>query len=214
MENVCFAGEVCVWAWQDWNETISGSCQPATGGGDEGDACDDANPCELDLICAQGVYGDMVCHRDCKIYANALGCSAGHKCLSLEDPNDPKKGYCVLKSPPPLPPEEEDISSPGPEDVSAPEDTGAVPDTTIGPSEDTQEQTPGEPDAGAPNVDGSGAIGNLPPNEPTSVSGSSSGSDSGGCGAASTGMASWVLSLLILGFLALRRRERTSLCQS
>ena len=50
MENVCFEGEVCVWAWQDWNETISGSCQPKTGGGAEGDACSAANPCELDLV--------------------------------------------------------------------------------------------------------------------------------------------------------------------
>jgi len=212
MENACFQGEVCVWAWQDWNETISGSCQPKTGGGTEGDSCDGANPCELDLVCAEGVYGGTVCHRDCKIYANALGCSAGHKCISLEDPNDPKKGYCVLKNPPPLPPEE-DVSGPDPQDVSGTEDTGAVPDTAIGPDDDTQGQESIH-DSTVQQADGGGPNPSLDPNEPTTVSGNQSGSDSGGCGATGTGSMSWILAVMILGILANRRRERSTLSES
>ncbi|MBD89949.1 MAG: hypothetical protein CL940_06410 [Deltaproteobacteria bacterium] len=213
MENVCFEGEACVWAWQDWNETITGSCQPKIGGGAEGDTCSAADPCELDLVCAEGVYGEMVCHRDCKIYANALGCSAGHKCLSLDLPDDPKKGYCVLKNPPPPPVEPEDVGSPDPPDAGPAQDTTGAPDTAIGPSDDVTGPPTTEPDGGAPFVDGSGSV-NLPgPSEPTTVSGSQSNSSGGGCGSAPSGTP-WLLPALMFVLWALRRRPRRSLSRS
>jgi hypothetical protein len=206
MENACFEGEACVWAWQQWNQTIAGSCQPMNGGGSDGDSCDAGNPCELDLVCAEGVYGDMVCHRDCKLFANALGCSAGHKCLSLDNPDDPKKGYCVLKNPPPEPPQEEDVAAPEPQDVGSAEDTGPTPDTAVGPQEDTQVSPPGEEDVAARSIDGTGSIEEPNADEPTTVSGQESSSDSGGCDAAGGGSSSAILTWLILGLLALRRR--------
>lgn len=201
MENACVGGEVCVWQWQDWNEEITGSCQEKTGGGGEGDDCDASNPCELDLICAEGAYGDMVCSRDCKIYANNLGCAAGYKCVDLEDPNDPKKGYCVLKNPPPLP--AEDTSTTPIPDTIEPEDTGPVPDTD-GPSNDVHvDLGPGADTATPPGVD------ILGPGSDEPVPGPGGGGGNGsGCGAGPTSadpsLLLWMC--LVLGAL-LRRRE-------
>ena len=86
----------------------------------EGEECDGTTVyCEADLICAVGVYGTRECHRDCKLYANSLGCVTGQKCVSLELADDPKKGMCHLKNPPPPP--SDDPPPPIPGDPATPE---------------------------------------------------------------------------------------------
>ena len=190
----CFEGDVCQWHWEAWTETIAGACVNGSQGGEEGASCDPAgDDCRADLLCAWGVYDTWECHRDCKLFANSLGCTVGQKCLSLEEPDDPKHGYCVLKNPPPPPHETPD--------------GGRTPAGDAGP-------IPGDGWAG---YDGDGGTGPWdPPDDPAApgngnpVGGTSSGGGGGCQGAApASGSLPWTLALL-LGWWRIRRRVSTS----
>ena len=100
------------------------------------------------------------------------------------------------------------MSTGDPQDIGVSEDTGPTPDTTWGPQDDVPGGTRNGEDGGDPSVDGSGATGVPSTEDPATVSGQQSGSDSGGCGAGETRPSSSILAWLIVGLLALRRRER------
>jgi len=126
----CLAGDVCVWRYEAWDDQITGKCVASNGGGQVGDPCD-AAPCDNDLVCVldpwQGPGDAPSCHRDCKVSSNNLGCGALDECVSLEDPNDPKRGFCTPKTPPSPEPEPqpeagpEAAPEPGPEVAPGPE---------------------------------------------------------------------------------------------
>ena len=128
----CLEGEVCQWRWEAWTEDITGTCVLSNGGAGEGEQCDGSVIyCEADLECAVGVYGYRECHRDCKLFANSLGCLTGQKCVSLEWEDDPKHGICQLKNPPPLP-ADDPTQPPDPGDGTNPEPGTEVPPSNGG----------------------------------------------------------------------------------
>ncbi|MGM0574773.1 MAG: matrixin family metalloprotease [Myxococcota bacterium] len=154
----CLEGEVCAWRWESWTSTLTGTCVEATGGRQEGEACDPpSDPCEADLVCHEGVIGTPTCHKDCKLQANNLGCFAGEVCLDLEDPDDPKRGVCVPKHPPQPDPDPEPDPDPDPEPDPDPDpepDPGPEPQPEPGPEPQVEpmpepQAEPG-PDAGPP----------------------------------------------------------------
>jgi hypothetical protein len=177
---------VCQWRWESWTEDITGTCVPSNGGVGEAEECDGVTVyCEADLVCAVGVYGNRECHRDCKLYANSLGCITGQKCISLELEDDPKKGMCQLKNPPPPPAEEVPPPTPG--------------DPT----------TPDPPDGAGPGVEPPVSNGGVVVDDDSTIPDGEvdADGDSAGC-SGGTGQTSSVLWILGLLFLWGRARDR------
>ena len=171
------------------------------------------------------------CHRDCKLFANNLGCTLGQTCESLGDSNDPKHGICTSEQSAPVDPEPsdpdpveeptEDVSTSSPPDAATPSE----PDSSgpeVDPEPETDPTTPegtrdpaGEeerpevdPNVGTGTGDLSGSRA-TPSGTTTGLDEDGSGegvSDAGGCQSSDKSML-WWLALFPLAWLTQRRRS-------
>ncbi len=210
----CPGGQVCKWRWEAGTQTITGTCVPAIGGKQVGEACDDvADPCELDLVCVAGTFDTPTCHRDCKIQSNNLGCATLEKCVSLDDPGDPKRGLCIDPNPP-QPTADPDPADAGPTapDVAVAPDAAPAPDP--GPEPDTAAADDLAQGADAPPADGApaDALADAPPLIPGTQPGSSGPSGCAGGGGATSAWA-WCLALLLGAASRRRRSPRPAACR-
>ena len=227
----CFEDEACQWRYEKWAQYITGRCLPKNYGATEGQACDASTPCEQNLICHLGKGSVETCHRDCKLFANNLGCTLGQTCESLGDSNDPKHGICTSEQSAPVDPEPsdpdpveeptEDVSTSSPPDAATPSE----PDSSgpeVDPEPETDPTTPegtrdpaGEeerpevdPNVGTGTGDLSGSRA-TPSGTTTGLNEDGSGegvSDSGGCQSSDKSML-WWLALFPLAWLTQRRRS-------
>ncbi|MDP6943842.1 MAG: matrixin family metalloprotease [Myxococcota bacterium] len=212
----CFEDEGCQWRYETWAQYITGRCLPKNYGAGEGEACSASTPCEVNYICHLGKGTVETCHRDCKLFANNLGCTLGQKCETLGDSQDPKHGICTSTvtgptNPDPDPPTPDAGSTPTPDAGSTPTpdattpstpDTGPVPTPDTGSTPTPDATTPPTPDASVARAD-VGARGGSPDvgggDAPSTDDGGG-----GGCQSSSTTNLGW----LALGFLALGAHRR------
>jgi hypothetical protein len=224
----CLEDEACQWRYEKWAQYITGRCMPKNYGASEGQACNASTPCEENLICHVGQGTVETCHRDCKLFANNLGCTLGQTCDSLGDSADPKHGICTsFGSTPtdPNPPTPDAGAEPTP-DAGAPNaDSSSTPvaDAGVGPEPDSGTATPDDdtsatttpetgtptdptddPEANAPNGTETGETGGVTDGDEPSTSPGDGDTSDGGCQGGETGPL-WWFGLLPMAWL--RRRQ-------
>ena len=150
----CLPDEVCQWRYEGWAQYITGRCVPKNYGAAEGEACSASVPCEANYICALGKGSVETCHRDCKLFANNLGCTLGQTCETLGLSDDPKHGICTSETSGPTnpdpdpPPPTPDTSTPPTPDTSTP-----TPDAGPGPTPDATPPRMDTGTTGTPGID-------------------------------------------------------------